>query len=112
MHNSGLGSISLRLCSEGIRAQEKKVAAIKQLQPPRSIKKICSFLEMTGYYHICIPQCAQVAVPPVRLTRKYQRFEWGDEQQITFEEMLCSNQVMAYPNVQKPYKLCTDSCDY
>ena len=45
--------------SECIRAQEEKVAAIKRLQPPRSIKEIRSFLGVTGYYRTCIPQYAQ-----------------------------------------------------
>ena len=101
--------------SEGIRAQEEKIAAIKQLQAPRSVKEIRSFLGMTGYYRTSIPQYAKIAEPIVRLTRKYQRFEWDNEQQNAFEtlkEMLCSNQMMAYPNLQKPYKLHTDACDY
>ena len=100
---------------KGIRAQSSKISAIKQLDVPTTVREIRSFLGMTGYYRNCIPQYAKIAEPLVKLTRKYQRFQWSEEQQKAFEtlkDILCSNQIMAYPNLQKPYKLFTDACDY
>ena len=40
---------------------------------------------------------------------------WNDEREEAFEKLkviLCSDLVMAYPRLDKPYKLYTDACDY
>jgi transposase InsO family protein len=58
---------------------------------------------------------AEVAEPSVQLTRKSTLFEWSAEREgafIVLKTMLISPQVMAYPNLQKPYRLYTDACDY
>ena len=100
---------------QGIRPQLKKIEAIQKLARPKSVKEVRSFLGMTGYYRQCIPDYAKIAEPLVRLTRKYERFVWEDEREEAFEKLkaiLCSDLVMAYPRLDKPYKLYTDACDY
>ena len=62
-----------------------------------------------------MPDYARIAEPIVRLTRKGVDFAWGEAQQNAFnalKALLVSPMVMAHPDVNKPYKLYTDACDY
>ena len=100
---------------EGIRSDPEKAKAIAEMAPPTDVKGIRSFLGMTGYYRQCIPNYARVAGPLVKLTKKYARFVWGEEEHGSWEtlrDLLISDQVMAHPNPDKKYKLYTDACDY
>jgi len=100
---------------DGIRTDPDKVAAIVNLPTPKTVRDIRSFLGMAGYYRRCIPDYARVVEPLVKLTRKGEPFEFGEEQKASFEalkQLLTSSEVMAYPDTSKPYKLYTDACDY
>ena len=100
---------------DGIRSNPEKVTAIQKLSPPKDVKGVRSFLGMCNYYAQTLPSYAQVAEPLYKLTRKNQPFVWGPEQQKSFEtlkELLGSNSVMAYPQINQPYKLYTDACGY
>ena len=100
---------------EGIRSDPEKTSAIRDMAPPRDVRAVRSFLGMTGYYRQCIPDYAHVAHPLVELTRKYAKFVWGERQHEawkTLRDLLVSNQIMAHPQLNKPYKLYTDACDY
>jgi len=101
--------------SKGIASDPEKIDAIAELQQPTDVAAIRSFLAMTGYYRQCIPSYAHVSEPLVQLTRRHQRFQWTNDQARSFEELkrlLTSNHVMAHPQVNKPYKLYTDACEY
>ena len=85
------------------------------MSAPQDVPQVRSFLGMTGYYRTCIPHYAHISEPLVELTRKNKRFSWGQAQQKSFEtlkEELVSEHVMAHPQLNKPYKLYTDACDY
>ena len=100
---------------QGIRSDPEKARAISEMAPPTDVKGVRSFLGMTGYYRQCIPNYAEVANPLVKLTHKYVRFVWGPREQQAWEtlrDLLVSDYVMAYPQLDKPYKLYTDACDY
>jgi hypothetical protein len=93
----------------------KKIEAIVKLESPCTVKEIRSFLGMTGYYRQCIESYAYLAEPLIKLTRKKEPFVWGPQQQNAFDKLkqeLVSDRIMAFPQVDKPYKLYTDACDY
>ena len=114
----GLNQIDLlgyTLTGEGISPQQGKVDPIKKLPPPTDRTGIRSFLGMTGYYRQCIKDYAQISKPLQILTSVSTPFYWGPEQQQSFDLLksaLTSNTIMAYPNVNQPYKLYTDACNY
>ena len=59
-----------------------------------------------------IPDCAAIAEPLTRLTRKKQDFLWEEEQGNSFQNLkiaLTSHNVMAHPDIHKPFKLYTDA---
>ena len=103
------------ISAEGVRANPDKVRAIADLPQPKTTKEVRSLLGMAGYYRQTIPQYAHMVEPIVSLTRKRARFEWGPDQEHAFnkvKEALMSNEIMAYPQVNKPYRLYTDACNY
>ncbi len=48
-----------------------KVKVIQDLQPRTTVKGVCSFLGITGYYRCVLPDYAHAAVPLVQLPKKY-----------------------------------------
>lgn len=100
---------------EGIRPDPEKVKAILNLAPATEKTEVRSFLGMTGYYRQCIEDYAKIAEPLIRLTRDKEPFYWGEDQEYAFnklKQMLTNEPVMAYPRVDRPYKLYTDACTY
>lgn len=107
--------LGYRVGATGISPQPQKVECIKQMSPPTTVREIRSLLGMTGYYRACIPNYANIVEPLYFLTRKHVRFKWGVPQQKAFETLksiLLSDIVLAYPNLQQPYKLYTDASSY
>ncbi len=100
---------------EGISPNPEKISAIKDIPVPVNVKEVRSFLGSAGYYRQCIPGYATIAEPMVQLTRKGEPFVWTvarSEAFVSLKEALVSNNVMARPNLSRPYKLYTDACDY
>lgn len=107
--------LGYQVSAEGIAALPSKTNAILEMPAPKDKKAVRSFLGMTNYYRQLIPGYAQIAEPLVRLTKASVRFKWTTEQQQALDELksaLASDAILAYPDVQRPYKLYTDACDY
>jgi hypothetical protein len=103
------------LDSQGIRTDPDKVSAIRDLGTPPSVTEVRSFLGMTGYYRQCVPNYAQVSEPLIALIRKHVRFSWDSACDVAFntlKRLLISSHVMTPPDINQPYKLHTDACDY
>jgi hypothetical protein len=61
----------------GIRMDPNKMKAIKEWQPPKTLKGVRSFLGFTNYYRCFIKQYTNIAKPLVDLTKKDTLFAWG-----------------------------------
>ena len=99
----------------GIRSNPDKIQAIASMQPPHDKKAVRAFLGMAGYCRARNPNFAAVAAPLTALTRKNARWKWADEHMQAFhtlQKLPQSDNVLAYPQTDKPYKLYTDACDY
>jgi hypothetical protein len=67
---------------------------------------------MVTYCAKFIPNFSDITMPLRELTKKNNRFVWGDQQQRAFEkikELLTSNTVMAYFDKNKQTELVTDA---
>jgi hypothetical protein len=107
--------LGFRISAEGITPLEEKTRAISTLPPPKNVKAVRSFLGLANYYRQCVKDYARIAEPIVALTRKATPWEWTEERQQAFDALkaaLVSPAVMAHPDVDKPYSLFTDACDY
>ena len=99
----------------GVSPDPQKVAVIQAMPPPECKKGLQSFLGTINYYRQCIPDLAQTASPLYELTKNNVHYKWEKEHQIAFNRLkahLSSDAIMAYPDVNKPYKLYTDASDF
>ena len=115
-----IGERSLKLLGHvvdknGIHTDPDKCKAIRRMEAPRDAAETRRFLGATGYYRDLIPGYAKLAAPLVELTRKDVPFEWTRHRRTAFEQLkkeLLSDHCVGYPDVNKPYNLYTDACDY
>lgn len=72
---------------EGIKANPKKVQAVKKYPRPINVKQVQKFLGMCAYYRRYVPNFSRIAKPITLLLKKDQPFVWSDTQQAAFEEL-------------------------
>ena len=99
----------------GLRAQPQKTEAIMRQPDPKDVPELRRFMGMASYYRTLVPDFARTAEPLHKLVRKNVEWEWGEDQKNAFQQLkkeLASKRVMAYPDLNRPYILYTDACDY
>ena len=73
-----------KVCVQPLR---NRLEAIQKLQPPKTAKGRRSFAGMVNFLCIFCPELQKLLKPIYGLTRKGRPFNWGKEQQDTFEEI-------------------------
>ena len=94
------------------RSDPAKTKAICDMERPKNVSEIRSFFGMTGYHRQHIPHYAEIAFPLTQLTKKHAQYQWGTAENEAWEKLkaeLVSERVMAHPQLDKPYKLYTDT---
>ena len=106
--------LGYRLTKDGIKPEDDKVKAIRELDPPTSKKQVRSFIGSCSYYRKFLPNFSGIAKPLIDLTKKNTRFKWEESHQRAFDflkESLTEIPFLAYPDVNKPYVLYCDASD-
>jgi transposase InsO family protein len=106
--------LGFKVGKDGVKANPKKVEAIKNMPAPKSVREVRGFIGTISYYRRFVPNFSKIAEPLVNLTRKFARFKWTPECQTAFEFLKNSLAVvplLAYPDTNKPYVLYTDASD-
>ena len=75
-----------KVCVKPLR---NRLAAIQKLQPPKTPKGCRSFVGVVNFLSMCCPELQKLLKPIYDLTRKGRPFNWGKEQQDSFEEIKC-----------------------
>jgi hypothetical protein len=86
---------------EGVKADPKKLKAVKLFPVPKNLNELRAFLGLVNYYRRFIDQFADKVHALIQLTKSKVAWKWGTEEQTCFEsikEMLCSAPVLAYPD--------------
>ena len=98
--------------ASGVKPDPEKIRAIKELAPPKNVKETRSLLGLCGWYRRFIDGYAKITRPLTELTKKNRPFIWTEECQKAFEKLQCAlteAPILAFPDVNKPYKLYTDA---
>ena len=109
MHIEYLGHLILE---KGIEPMPDKLSAIKEMPAPRNPKEIKQFLGLEGYYQKFIPRFLDIAKPLTRLTRYDMTFDWYEKCEFSFQTLkdaLCTEPILKFPDLNKPYVLFTDA---
>ena len=98
----------------GLSTHAEKVKAIMELERPRKLSQLQTFLGMVVYFSAFIPYYASVCAPLFQLLRKGCKWHWGVEQEHAFQAAktaLKSSPVLGHPMEGLPYRLYTDASD-
>ena len=103
------------ISTEGISPLPNKLDCIQHMPVPKNAKKIKQFLGLTGYYRKFVPRFADISMPLNTLTKMDQKFEWTPACPKSFDllkETLCSEPILKYADISKPYTLYTDASKF
>ncbi|KAA3486320.1 Transposon Ty3-I Gag-Pol polyprotein [Gossypium australe] len=73
--------------AEGIRVDPRKIEAVLDWKPPKSVAEIRNFLGLAGYYRRFVEGFSSIVAPLTVLLRKKVPFVWTDKQQESFEKL-------------------------
>ena len=98
----------------GIRPQPKKVEAILNLQPPKTLKQLRSLLGLVQYYRDVWPRRSHILAPlsDKSSSKNKKKFVWTEEIQQAFEamkKMVAKETLLAFPDYAKPFDIYTDA---
>ncbi len=99
----------------GLSTHREKVQAIIDLDIPRNVSELQTFLGMMTYFSSYIPYYAWIAHPFFQLLKKSEAWKWNavhDEAFKLCKEVLTNAPVRGYATAGTPYRLYTDACDY
>lgn len=97
---------------DGIRPDPQKTKAVKEFQPPRSVKELRSFLGLCSYFRHFINRFADVAHPLTCLLRRDAPFHWTDECDASFRQLkhlLTSQPILRHFDPSAPTEVHTDA---
>lgn len=103
------------VCGEGIRTDPDKVAAIKDMQPPKNVRDVRRFLGVASWYRRFVPDFSKLSQPLTSLLKKGKHFKWGKDQQQAFVDLkrnLTEAPVLACPDFTKTFTIQTDASDF
>ncbi|XP_019434493.1 PREDICTED: uncharacterized protein LOC109341121 [Lupinus angustifolius] len=100
------------ISSEGIDVDSTKVGTVMELNSPKSVKEIISFLGLAEYYQNFIEGFAKLALPLTMLTRKDKDFVCTTKCEEKFQELkkiLTTTHVLILPNPKENYNVYCDA---
>ena len=111
------------LTPKGIRPMAKKVEAIKNLQAPKTVKQVRSFLGMVNYYkdmwrhrsHLLAPLTDLTANKDGTTGKKRGPIKWEKVHQDAFDtikQIITDDVMLSFPDFNKPFEIHTDASDY
>ena len=101
-----------RVDIDGIHTLDDKIRAVCNFPTPTNPDQIRSFIGLAGFYRQFIRNFSKIAQPLTSLLKKNVVFVWNDEQEKAFDTLkqaLCNAPVLAFPDFQKDFIVCTDA---
>ena len=96
----------------GVQPRDDKVKVVMEWPKLNSVTEVQSFMGFVQYYRKFIPGLSQISLPLTELTKKNNKFIWGEEQQKSFDTLkrkLASAPVLRIPTRTGKFKVTTDA---
>ena len=100
---------------DGLEVDQAKIAVIKTLMSPTTVKGIRSFLGYAGFYRRFIKDFSKISRPLCRLLEKDAKFDFDESCRSAFEEIksrLVSAPIMLTPDWNNEFEIICDVSDY
>ena len=107
--------LGFMVSGDGVCMDPDKIEAISKRVPPKDVKGVQTWLGICNYYRRHVKDFAKIAAPLVELLKKDVPFEWGNEQQISFEKLkigLVSYPILKHPDFSKKFIISTDASGF
>jgi len=105
-----------RITQEGLKMDDRKVKAILDWEPPRSVPALRSFLGLVSYYRKFIKNFAKIATPSTNLLKKSSgTYEWEEACNEAFETLkgiLVKAPVLKLPNFDKDFEIHSNASNF
>ena len=99
----------------GLRVNRKKVSAILDVPPPKTVKEVRSFIGLASWYRRFVPNFSTLIAPLTELTKKNVKFIWNDNCDnafTTIKQLLVSAPILSCPDFSRPFVLQTDASSF
>jgi len=99
----------------GVRMEKEKVQGVIEWPVPKSVKDVQKFLGLANYYRRFVKDFAKIARPLHEMTRKENKWNWGERQQKAFEELkekFTTEPVLVTPDLDKEMRVEVDASDF
>ena len=99
----------------GLSTHKEKVDAILQLENPKNVHDLQTFLGMMVYFSSYIPFYAWIVHPLFQLLKRGSKWKWEKEEQNAYDvckQVLTQAPVRAHPILGLPYRIYSDACDF
>ncbi|XP_019091103.1 PREDICTED: uncharacterized protein LOC109128711 [Camelina sativa] len=104
-----------KISEKGIEVDKAKMEVMVQLQPPKTVKDIRSFLGHAGFYRRFIKDFSKIARPLTRLLCKEPEFNFDEKCLKAFKEIkaaLISAAIVQAPNWDLPFEIMCNASDF
>ena len=98
-----------------VEMEEDKVQGVLKWPTPQCVRDVRKFLGLANYYRQFVKDFAKVALPMNKLTRKDERWKWGEKQQRAFKQLkgvFTTRPVLARPDLDKEFRVEADASNF
>ena len=109
------GFLEVMIGEDGVRMEKAKVQGVIEWPVPKSMKDMQKFLGLANYYRRFVKDFAKIARPLYEMTRKENKWSWGERQQKAFEELkerFTTEPVLVAPDLDKKMRVEADASDF
>ena len=110
-----VGFLGVIIGENGVRMEKEKVQRVIEWPVPKSVKDVQKFLGLANYYRWFVKDFAKITRPLHEMTRKENKWSWGERQQRAFEELkerFTTEPVLVTPDLDKEMKVEADASDF
>ena len=109
-----VGFLRVIIREDRVRMEKKKVQEVIEWPVPRSVKDVQKFLGLANYYRQFVKDFAKIAKSLHKMTRKENKWNWGERQQKAFElkERFMTGPVLVIPDLDKEMRVEVDTSDF
>jgi len=110
-----VGFLEVIIGEDGVRMEKEKVQGVIEWPMPKSVKDVQKFLGLANYYRRFVKDFAKIAKLLHEMMRKEMKWNWGERQQKTFEELkerFTTEPVLVIPDLDKEMRVEADASDF